>query len=293
MRVICGNLGISQSTGYYWQKIWRANGDQWHMASSRSRSPIGRKPVSAETVGDVYGITKNNPSWGCVRIASELARKGLNISSPTVQKILIGYGRGSKADRLNAVGQISPEDLTPAETNFLTDKSIVRGYVEPGARRGQILVQDSYQIRTGINDRQYRAHLIVDTFDKRIFVQIFHDSDRFAATNLIRQLLWSGTFKIDQIVTGQGPYFGRRKKVHAYKALLSDNQIKHAFLHFRDDSARSRGELIHNAWSAITTGFLLSDIRNRMSVSCSLLKINEELCSWLDREKISMIRKSK
>ena len=56
-----------------------------------------------EVVNKVIEAALDDPIWGCCRLAEELKRKNILISSPTVQKILIRQRIGSRLERATRV----------------------------------------------------------------------------------------------------------------------------------------------------------------------------------------------
>jgi hypothetical protein len=73
----------------FWRLLWRR----------RSRRPVGRPPIDAETRALIRRMWKENPLWGEDLIASELAKLGHDVSPRTVAKYRPAHlprGRGQK-----------------------------------------------------------------------------------------------------------------------------------------------------------------------------------------------------
>ena len=68
-----------------------------------------------EVVDKEIVATLDDPIWGCCRLAEELKRKNILISSPTVQKILIKQRIGSRRERATRVLERAEQShpLTP------------------------------------------------------------------------------------------------------------------------------------------------------------------------------------
>jgi hypothetical protein len=49
-----------------------------------------------ETVKRILGVSLEHPGWGCVKLSSMLKLEDINVSSPTIQNILIKHNMGSK-----------------------------------------------------------------------------------------------------------------------------------------------------------------------------------------------------
>jgi hypothetical protein len=78
-----------------------------------------------ETVERILALSAENPAWGCGRIASQLRLEGIQLSSPTVQGLLIKHGLGTRHERLLKLEErmaIKPITLT-AEQIRLTEKT--------------------------------------------------------------------------------------------------------------------------------------------------------------------------
>jgi hypothetical protein len=72
-----------------WQLLWRR----------RSRRPVGRPPIDADTRALIRRMWKENPLWGEDLIAGELAKLGHHVSPRTVAKYRpasLPRGRGQK-----------------------------------------------------------------------------------------------------------------------------------------------------------------------------------------------------
>jgi hypothetical protein len=54
----------------------------------------------AETEEKIIALALSRLTWGCGRLASPSELQGIAVSSPTVQKLLIKHGLGSRYERL-------------------------------------------------------------------------------------------------------------------------------------------------------------------------------------------------
>lgn len=79
----CKRHGIHRSTWY------RRRQDEGETPSDRPAQPTE----------SILAISRERPTWGCDRIAYFLGLSGLQVSSPTVQKILIAHGLGRRKQR--------------------------------------------------------------------------------------------------------------------------------------------------------------------------------------------------
>lgn len=68
----------------------------------------GRPAIDPEVTALILRIARENPRWGCVRVAGELAKLGITVGATTVRAILRRHGLGP-----------APRRLSPTWTEFL------------------------------------------------------------------------------------------------------------------------------------------------------------------------------
>lgn len=91
----CRRAGVPRHAYYAWKKT-QAGADAAH--GQRKRHPQALAPSLAS---EILALAKGNPEWGCDRIAYYLKLKGISVSSPTVQKLLIRNGLGRRCQRMS------------------------------------------------------------------------------------------------------------------------------------------------------------------------------------------------
>lgn len=89
--------GVSRNSIYRWHKQFIEHGEKGLEAKKQSK--LRHSQRVAGVVEPVLTLAKIHPDWGCGRIAQELSSSGIEISSPSVQKMLIEYGLATQADR--------------------------------------------------------------------------------------------------------------------------------------------------------------------------------------------------
>lgn len=96
---VCKAYGINRSTFYMWHKRYQLDKSTGLNKSKNSFRPHPLK-TSPEIISKIINLSLANPEWGCNRIALIMRSEDINISSPTVQKILVKEMLGSVAQRL-------------------------------------------------------------------------------------------------------------------------------------------------------------------------------------------------
>lgn len=65
-----------------------------HKWTYRTARRSGRPPIHPEVAGLVLRMARENPRWGCVRIAGELRKLGIRVGATTVRTLLRRHGLG-------------------------------------------------------------------------------------------------------------------------------------------------------------------------------------------------------
>lgn len=87
-------LGVAQAC-----RIHGIHRSTWYRRASAKTAPIPMDDRREELLEAILRICRERPVWGCDRIAYFLGLEGVRVSSPTVQKILIAKGLGSRNSR--------------------------------------------------------------------------------------------------------------------------------------------------------------------------------------------------
>ncbi len=74
----CRRRGMSRSQFYEYKRRFQTHG----------------------VVEQILALSMEHPMWGCVRLSRQLMLKGVSVSSPTIQNILIKNGMASRYERL-------------------------------------------------------------------------------------------------------------------------------------------------------------------------------------------------
>lgn len=225
-----GKYKIDRSTFYKWQKQYQAG----------NLSSLERKPKSLST--DVFKIKADiaeqvldfslvHPEWGCDRVALALKNEGINISSPTVQRILLDAELGSVSQRLFRLEEkhfredmeISPQQLKLIKKN----NPALRELNKTGENPGEVLVQDTFPIFDLLPNTY--IHVVIDTYSTYAFALPSTEKSATMAlellnTSVLKHLSERG-LEVRKIITGRGYEFTRQAR--AYTKHLNSLEIAH------------------------------------------------------------------
>ena len=117
----CRRRGVSRTQFYEHKRRFEARG----LEGLKDLPPIHKShPLTTppEVEEHIIALSREHPSWGCTRLSNRLKLEGISISSPTVQRILIKHGLGTRRDRrlrLKERQATEPVELTEEQAAFL------------------------------------------------------------------------------------------------------------------------------------------------------------------------------
>lgn len=288
----CRQLNISRSTAYSWRKMWRRDGDAWWAVKGRTRYVYRSTPNLVWNSSLIEKVALDAPDWGCDRISEYLQDFNLRVSSPTVQEILIELELGTEAERANELRRRGKAyAIDPSEMGLTDDQKayILRrdGQMRPsipiGIAPGELLVQDGCWTVSSPGNNGYRANVIVDTFDNRMFCRL-NTRDRVgSAVDAIDEVVAMFSrqgIAVGTVMTDHGHEFCDGDAGESYPAFLAGRGIHHIYFGVRGKNPR-RPKIIANAWAVVVKEFLISKHNSDSGTPQSIEDLDAELSEWL------------
>ena len=105
-----------------------------------------------ETVKRILALSLEHPGWGCIKLSSMLKLEEINVSSPTIQNILIKNNMGSIYERMLKLEEKAAQkaiELTPEQVAQIEkyNPCFRERHVE-SSRPGELLSQDTFYVGT-------------------------------------------------------------------------------------------------------------------------------------------------
>lgn len=168
----CKQRGMSRSQFYEFKRRFQTHG----MEGLKDLPPIPKShpfTTAPEVVERILVLSLANPTWGCVRLSDHLKLEGIQVSSPTIQSILIKHNLGSRYERLLKLEeQVSQSQIElTAEQVALIEKAnpcFRERHVE-SSRPGELLAQDTFYVGTLKGVGRVYLHVVVDTYGSFAF----------------------------------------------------------------------------------------------------------------------------
>jgi transposase InsO family protein len=229
----CRRGGMDRTSFYEWKRRFQTHG----LEGLKDLPPIPKSQpntTSPENEAKVIAESLAHPSWGCVKLSDHLKLKGLSISSPTIQKILIRNDMGSVYDRwlkveekhLDQGLELSAEQIARIEHY---NPCFKERHVE-SSRPGELLSADTFFVGTLKGIGKLYLHAVVDTYGSYAF-GFLHTGKKpeCAATLLYNDVLpfyQEHKLAVSAILTDNGPEFCGTPN-HPFELYLSLNDIEH------------------------------------------------------------------
>lgn len=229
----CRRRGMARSQFYEYKRRFQTHG----LEGLVDLPPIHHshpQTTPPETVEKILEMSLAHPMWGCNRLSDQLRLTGVNVSGPTIQKILDRNGMGSKYERLLKLEEKALDrevELTPDQVRAIEKNNpcFRERHVE-SSRPGELLCQDTFMVGIFKGVGKVYLQAVVDTFGSYAFGYLHTGKlPEHAAAIMHNDVLpqyeqWGLT--VEAVLTDNGREFCG-KEDHPYELYLALNDIEH------------------------------------------------------------------
>lgn len=228
----CRQRDISRTQFYEYKRRF-----QIHGMELKDLPPIPKShPLTtpSETVEQILTVSMEHPTWGCNRLSDQLKLRGVSVSSPTIQDILIKKGMGSRYERLLKLEERALEqkiELTPQQVTQIekANPAFRERHVESG-RPGELLSQDTFYVGTLKGVGRVYLHTVVDTYGSYAFGFLHTTMQPEAAVavlhNDVLPFYQERDITVETILTDNGREFCGTDS-HPFELYLQLNDLQH------------------------------------------------------------------
>ena len=147
----CRQRGVSRTQFYEYKRRFQTHG----IEGLKDLPPIHKThpfTTPPETVKRILALSLEHPGWGCIKLSSMLKLEEINVSSPTIQNILIKNNMGSIYERMLKLEEKAAQkaiELTPEQVAQIEkyNPCFCERHVE-SSRPGKVLSQDTFYVGT-------------------------------------------------------------------------------------------------------------------------------------------------
>lgn len=225
----CRQSGMDRASFYKWKKRFEKEGAS-ALANKKGTGRSHPRKIPDSFVDEIVETALTHPNWGCGKIAEFLSKKGIKVSSPTVQAVFIRRKISTIGSRVSALEtecflrgrKLSSEQFRLIEKNNPSLKEREKA----GSYPGEVLVQDT--ILLGDEFESAYLHVVIDTYSAYLFVHIDNEkSGKIAADMLwfVTRLFTQKDLIVRKVLTDRGYEFTRFGGIYTQTA--SRNGIEH------------------------------------------------------------------
>ena len=231
--VACKQMGMDRTSFYEWKRRFQTHG----LEGLKDMPPIHLshpQTTSPETEEEIIAVSLDHPSWGCVRLSGLLKLKGISVSSPTIQKILIKHKLGSKYQRWLKIEErhllegmpLTIEQIKQIEKN---NPCFAERHVE-SSKPGELLAQDTFYVGHLKGIGKVYLNTVVDTYGSFGFGFLHTGKAPECAVavlhNDVLPFYAEKNLTVGAILTDNGREFCG-KTTHPFELYLELNDIEH------------------------------------------------------------------